>query len=610
MTMPDAVHPATLYLLGALILPFLRGRARQVFALTIPVLGFLNFFLIPKGVHWTFQLLDFELILGRADAWSLIFLNIFTVLSFVGILYILKENRALDLSAGLLYAGSAMGVAMAGDLLTMFFFWEMLTLGAVLCILARKTKDSGKAAYRYLLVHVFGGVVLLAGLVIHISTGLSNGLPMAEVIAFDKIGLSGLGSWLMFIGFGINCAWPLVGSWLTDTYPEASIGGVIFMATYTTKTAVFVLARTFPGEETLLWIGMAMATVPIFFAVIENDLRRVLAYSLINQVGFMIIGVGLGTAISMNGTAAHAYCHILYKALLFMSIGSVLYRTGKSKATELGGLYRSMPWTCIFCCIGAASISAFPLFSGFVSKSMIMSAVAADTEIWGTTIIWLAMLFASAGVFHHAGIKIPFFAFFSHDSGIRCKEAPLNQLIAMGIVAFLCIFVGTFPNAFLYKMLPNPETVYAPYTVGHVTDQLALLLFSALAFTLLMRAGLYPAEIRSTNLDFDWFYRKGGPMLYKAADKSLNKINAATHSRVVDGFIPRLGIFFTSAPSRILSWLATPVWLAQGLNSAEREKRREQLFERGQSGAFPIGITAILAVVLLGVLYVFSWFTR
>ncbi|MEM9479505.1 MAG: Na(+)/H(+) antiporter subunit D [Verrucomicrobiota bacterium] len=590
--MPDALPPFAIYLIGALLVPLLRGRARQAFALLIPVIGFVNFFNIVEGVHWTVPLLDFELILGRADAWSLIFLNIFTVLSFVGILYIIRENVALDLSAGLLYAGSAMGVVMAGDLLTLFFFWEMLTLGAVLCLLARRTEASGKAAYRYLLLHVLGGGVLLAGVVIHLGSGGS--------LAFDKIELAGPGPILMFLGFGINCAWPLVGAWLTDTYPEASIGGVVFMATFTTKTAVYVLARTFPGEEPLMWIGMAMATIPIFYAVIENDLRRVLAYSLINQVGFMIVGVGLGTPLSLNGTAAHAYCHILYKALLFMSIGSVIYRTGKSKATELGGLYRSMPWTCIFCCIGAASISAFPLFSGFVSKSMIMSSAAKE----GQVIIWLALLFASAGVFHHAGIKIPFFAFFSHDSGLRCKEAPANQLAAMGIVAFLCIFVGTFPNVFLYPMLPNVEASYAPYTVAHVTDQLALLLFSALAFTLLMRAGLYPAEIRSTNVDADWLYRRGGSVIYRVMDRLLNGLNALTKRLVVDKLVGALAQFFRNAPAHLLIGFAIPVWKTQGFTAAEIEEKRTAFFERSRLGAFPIGITAAIAVVMLGLLYV------
>ena len=597
--MPEALHPAALYLVGALIIPFLRGTLRQSVALAIPIAGLVNFFQIPEGVHWSFTLMDFELILGRADGWSLIFLNIFTVLSFVGILYILKENRSLDLSAGLLYAGAAMGVVLAGDLITLFFFWEMLTLGAVLCILARKTADAGRAAYRYLLVHVLGGVVLLAGLMIHLADGGS--------VAFDKIELSGLGAWLMFLGFGINCAWPIVGAWLTDTYPEASIGGVVFMATYTTKTAVYVLARTFPGEETLLWIGMAMATIPIFFAVIENDLRRVLAYSLINQVGFMVVGVGLGTPLSLNGTAAHAYCHILYKALLFMSIGAVLYRTGKSKATELGGLYRSMPWTCVFCCIGAASISAFPLFSGFVSKSMIMSSAAAQQTV-PTTVIWLALLFASAGVFHHAGIKIPFFAFFSHDSGIRCKEAPLNQLIAMGIVAFLCIFVGTFPNAFLYDMLPNTgaEASYVPYTVGHVTDQLALLLFSALAFTLLMRAGLYPAELRSTNLDFDWLYRRGGQSIYRIMDPALNGFNVLAKRVFIDGIADGARRFFDDGPSRILASIMVPWWRITGNSGDELREKTQNLYTQGRRGAFRIGVTACLAVLLLALLMLFS----
>ncbi|MDF1787144.1 MAG: proton-conducting transporter membrane subunit, partial [Verrucomicrobiales bacterium] len=415
------------------------------------------------------------------------------------------------------------------------------------------------------------------------------------------IELSGVGAWMIFLGFGINCAWPVLGAWLTDTYPEASGGGVIFMATFTTKTAVYVLARCFPGESGLIWIGMAMATIPIFYAVIENDLRRVLAYSLVNQVGFMVVGVGLGTAMSLNGTAAHAYCHILYKALLFMSIGSVIYRTGKSKATELGGLYRCMPLTCIFCCIGAASISAFPFFSGFVSKSMIMSSAAAE----GQVVVWLALLFASAGVFHHAGIKIPFFAFFSHDSGIRCKEAPLNQLLAMGIAAFLCIFVGTFPNAFLYTMLPDPGTSYEPYTVAHVTDQYALLLFSALAFTLLMRAGLYPAEIRSTNLDTDWFYRKGGGVFYRLFDRTLNAANRIVHHSVVDVGVQRLAYFLQHGPAKLVVVTMTPIWILRGVEGEELQHKQQAFYEDARWGAFPVGATAVFAVILLALLFLF-----
>ena len=591
-----AIPPMFIYLIGALLVPVFRGRLRQGFALLVPILGFLSYFQLSSHevgtVLWSPQFLDFTLELGRIDGWSLIYYNIFSLLSVIGIVYILKENSALEFSAGLLYAGAALGVVLSGDLISMFIFWEMLTIGATMFILARKVQRSTKAAYRYLMVHVLGGTILMAGIALHIyETGS---------IAFSQIGLSGTGSLLIFIGFGINCAWPLLGAWLTDTYPEASIGGVIFMATYTTKTAVFVLARTFPGETALIWIGATMAMLPIFYAVIENDLRRVLAYSLINQVGFMVVGVGLGTPLSLNGTAAHAYCHILYKALLFMSIGAVLYRTGKSKATELGGLYKSMPLTCIYCCIGAASISAFPFFSGFVSKSMVMSAAASG----GYIVVWLVLLFASAGVFHHAGIKIPFFAFFSHDSGLRCKEAPLNMQIAMGFTAFMCIFVGSFPNAFLYKMIPEAAT-YEPYTVGHITDQYALLFFSALAFTLLMRAGLYPAEVRSTNVDADWIYRKGGRTFYGLMDRALNSINAAAHKTFVGGFTTRLGELAAEGPTRALLLVMTPYWTIKGKNQEEQEALRSTIREQVDKGAFPIGITAWLSVLFLALLFLF-----
>lgn len=594
--MPDALPPFCIYLLGALIVPFLSGRVRQGFALLIPLVAFVNQFAITKGVHWTYQLLDFELILGRADAWSLLFLNIFSVISFVGILYIIKENKVLDLSAGLLYAGSAAGVVMSGDLISLFFFWEMLTIGAVLCLLARQTAASGKAAYRYLLVHICGGVLLIAGIVLHLSGGGS--------VAFNKIELSGLGAWLIFIGFGINCAWPLVGAWLTDTYPEASVGGLIFMASFTTKSAIYVLARTFPGEPVLLWMGVAMAVIPLFYAMIENDLRKVLAYCLINQVGFMVIGVGLGSPLALNGTAAHAYCHILYKALLFMAIGSVLYRTGKSKATELGGLYRSMPLTCLFCCIGALSIS-FPLFCGFVSKSMIISDAAAN----GYAVIWLVLLVGSVGVFLGAGLKVPFFAFFSRDSGLRCEEAPRNQLLAMGLVAALSIFVGTFPKVFLYPMLPYAaEASYEPYTVAHVTDLLALLLFAALGFTLLLRSGFYPAEVRSVNLGSEWLYRAGGALFYQWMDRGMNAANRLAGRLVLGKIIGGVNLFCEAGAVRLAALVLTPIWLAQGQNGEALENSRQALYRRARRGAFPIGLTACLAVLLLGLLSVMFLF--
>ena len=343
----------------------------------------------------------------------------------------------------LLYAGSALGAVFAGDLVSLVIFWEGAALGSVLLILGRRTPRATRAAMRYLVFQLVSGLLLLGGAVILIGdTGSA---------AFDHIGIESLAGVLIFVAFGIKCGFPLVHTWLTDAYPEATATGMVFLSAFSTKLAVYALARGYAGTEVLIPIGTAMTAFPIFYAVIENDLRRVLAYSMINQIGFMVVGVGIGTTLALNGTVSHVFSHVIYKALLIMSMGAVLHQTGRINGSELGGLYKSMPQTAGLCIVGAASISAFPLFSGFVSKSMILSAAAAE----GHWVIWIMLLFASAGVFHHSGIKIPYFAFFAHDSGIRTREAPLNMRIGMAMAAILCIVIGCYP-AWLYALLPLP----------------------------------------------------------------------------------------------------------------------------------------------------------
>lgn len=527
--MIKTVPPAALFIVGAFLVPLLRGKVKNIYLLLLPLIGLLNLINIPEGEHWEYPFLDYHLMLIHVDRISLIFGYIYHLISFIAMLYAININKNSEYVAGTVYAGSSLGVVFAGDFFSLFIFWEMMTLSSVFLIWARRTHASRSAGIRYAIVHIFGGLLLLMGILMHVhETGSLD---------VSYIGLKGLSSYLMFIGVGVNCAWPLLHNWLTDAYPEATIAGTVFLSVFTTKTAVYVLARAYPGTEILIWIGVIMTAFPIFYAVIENDLRRVLAYSLINQVGFMVVGIGIGTELSMNGAIAHVCNDILFKALLFMSMGAVMYRTGKINATDLGGLYKSMPLTCAFCIVGAASISAFPLFSGFVSKSMVMAASAEE----GLTAAWFILLFASAGVFHHAGIKIPFFAFFSHDSGIRVKEAPFNMLLAMGITAFLCIFIGSFPE-YLYSLLPYPVE-YIPYTSSHIMAQMQLLFFSALAFTLLMLSGIYPAEMRAVNLDADWFYRKGAKAFMWFISNPMALVSAKIN-RIVFDIIPS---FLTSA---------------------------------------------------------------
>ncbi len=493
--MTSSLHPALLLVVGALLIPLVRGSVRNAVVLLLPVLGFINLLSFEAGDSIYASIAGYELYLARIDKLSLLFGYLFHLAAFIGAVYSIHiHDDGVQPTTALMYAGSAVGAVFAGDLITLFIFWEMLAVTSVFQVWARRTEASFNSGMRYILIHISSGLLLLGGAAVrYVETGS---------LAFEHIELQGLGAWLLFFAIGIKCAFPLLHTWLVDAYPEATPTGTVFLSAFTTKAAVYAMARGFAGAEPLIWIGAAMAMFPIFFAVIENDLRRVLGYSMINQIGFMVVGVGLGEGMGVNGAVAHAFNDVFFKGVLFMSMGAVLMRTGRINGSDLGGLYKSMPWTTGFCIVGAASISAFPLFSGFVSKSIVMAEVANQ----GYLSVWLILLFASAGVFHHAGIKIPFFAFFSHDSGIRCEEAPRNMLIAMGIGATICIFNGVYP-ALLYSLLPYSMD-YVPYTASHILQQMQLLFFSALAFTVLKLTGIYPPELRSVNLDVDWFYRR------------------------------------------------------------------------------------------------------
>lgn len=485
------------FFLTALLLLWLPQRARYL-VLLLPVWGGLNlWFSAQHGSWFSLDLVGFTLELMRVDKLSLLFGYLFHIAALLALIFSLHVKDRIQQIAGLLYAGSALGAVFSGDLLSLFIFWELLALTSVWLIWATRTEASMQSGMRYLIFQVLSGVILLAGALVHYHG--------SESLAFDYIGLQAPGGVLLLIAVGIKCAFPFLHTWLTDGYPDATPTGTVFLSAFTTKVAVFALARMFPGTELLVYIGAAMTCFPIFYAVIENDLRKVLAYSLINQLGFMVCGVGIGTALALNGTVAHAFNDVIFKGLLFMTMGAVLHRVGHVLGSDLGGLHKTMPKTTVFCIVGAASISAFPLFSGFVSKSMVMTAMIEA----GHDYLWLMLLFASAGVFHHAGIKIPFFAFFAHDSGLRPKEAPTNMLVAMFIASMLCVAIGSYPSL-LYQLLPW-DNQYAPYDLTHTLTQLQLLFFSALAFVWLNKQGMYPPELRSVNLDMEWIYRRALP---------------------------------------------------------------------------------------------------
>jgi len=589
--MSNMLPPALIFVLGAVLIPFLRGKAKAGYMLALPVIVFITLLNLNMGNTWVVEFWGYELIMGRVDKLSLIFAYVFTIMAFLGILFALQVKDNLQHVSGLVYVGSTLGVVLAGDFLSLYLFWEIMAVSSTFLIIASRTRESREAGFRYILVHLIGGLFLLAGIVLYVQkTG---------TISFDYIGLTGIESYLIFIGIALNAAAIPLHAWLPDAYPMGTPTSTVFLSAFTTKSAVYLLIRTFPGADILIVIGGLMVSLPIFYAVLENDIRRVLSYSLMNQVGFMLVGIGIGTELALNGSVAHAFCHIIYKALLFMAAGSVLQMTGKIKCTEIGGLYKTMPLTCLFCMVGAASISAFPLFSGFVSKSMIISA-SAHEKIF---LIWMVLQFASTGVVDHAGIKVPFFTFFGHDSGIRAKEPPLNMLLAMGIAAFLCVGLGVYYQP-LYNLLPFPVH-YEPYTGGHVIGQLQLLMFGALAFTLLILSGYYVPEVRSKNLDADWTYRKLGRFAYKVIDKSLNSLNRISEG-VLMGFVKIMFTFFRSAAVNIAMFILVNFWLLVGYRGKRLEIKKQRLYDDILHGTLPIGIGTAVTITFVLLIYLLT----
>ena len=488
------VHPGLLLIIGAWALPFLKGPAHRLAMLLLPAAALAVCLQMTPGIYGEVSFLGQSLVFGRVDPLSLLFSYVFSIMAFIGMVYSLHVREDTQHVTALTYAGAALGVTFAGDLLSLYVFWELMAVSSALLVWQRRTTTALAAGFRYLLVHVFGGLILLAGIILHWSQ--TGSLAFADLQTF-----SGSAAWaLILVAFLLNAAVPPLGAWLPDAYPEATVTGAVFMTAFTTKSAVYVLIRGFAGTEILVWLGAAMAVYGVVYAVLENDARRLLAYHIVSQVGYMVCGVGIGTALALNGAAAHAFAHILYKALLFMGAGAVLEVTRLRKLSDMGGLYKTMPITLGLYMIGAFAISAVPLFSGFVSKSMVVTAAGESHR----ALIFLMLALASSGTFLHTGLKLPYYMFFGKDSGVRGQEPPRNMLVAMGLAAAACVLIGIFP-ALLYSQLPNPVD-YVPYTLQHITATLGMLVFTSLGFFLLLKHLDPEAKI---SLDTDWFYRRG-----------------------------------------------------------------------------------------------------
>ncbi len=559
--MTELISPALILVLGALLIPLTRGHLRTGVLLTFPLFTLWAVWQVADGVAGSITFLEYAIEPVEGSPVRRLFATVFSIMVFLGSLFAFKTARWYELAAAYAYAAGAIGVCFAGDLITLFLYWELMALFSTIIVWCGGTPGARAAGIRYAIMHLLGGVILKVGIEgVVFATGSVQIVPM---LATD------FSTWMILLGILINAAAPPVSAWLADAYPEASPTGSVFLSAFTTKTAVLALILLFPGEPVLIGVGLYMIMYGIIYALLENDARRILAYSIVNQVGFMVCAVGIGTEMALNGAAAHAFAHIIYKALLFMAAGVVLYRTGKSLCTDLGGLFRTMPFTTCMGIIGALSISSFPLTSGFTTKTLISQAAVNENLF----VVYMLLTAASAGVFLHAGIKFPWFVFFQKDSGLRPKDAPWNMALAMAGCAFICILLGVAPQL-IYGLLPYPVD-YVAYSSYKVVFYLQLLLFSGLAFFLLLPLMKRTLTI---SLDTDWLWRR----LFKAVQLALEAIGVT-----VAGYLER-GRFRSARFGRYLAH--------RYLGNPHAEDRLEKsVFGRSWS----IGTTALWISILL-----------
>lgn len=578
----NSFPPAAPFILGACLLPLFSRHTRSLLFLVFPVLAFGILLNLEPGSSLTFRFLNYNLVLSRVDRLSLAFGYVFTMIAFLGGIYGFHLKDTGQQVAALLYGGSALGAVFAGDFFTLFVFWEMMAASSVWLIWARRTECSTPAGIRYILVHLFGGSVLLAGILYHV-TGTGS-------MEFTRLE-GGLASYLILFGFALNAAIPPLHAWLSDSYPEATVTGAVFLSAFTTKTAVYVLARGFAGWEILMWAGTIMAVYGVVFAFLENDIRRILAYHIISQVGYMVAGVGLGTEAAINGSTAHAFAHILYKGLLFMGAGTVLYATGRSKLTDLGGLRQAMPLALLLYMIGALSISGFPFFSGFVSKSLVIHAA----ELSHEELVAFLLHLASVGTFLSIGLKLPYFTWFGPQRSLGPAPVPSSMYAGMALAGGINVVIGIYPK-FLYDLLPFPVD-YRPYTPSHLMETTQLLLFTGLAFWLLIGKVSGKATI---SLDFDWFYRKPARLSRRLMVLSLSRLFdfSESHSLGTARFLAKVSF--------------NPVgYLTTGLRPMSH-RSEEGAHEWSEAGKYdpdrhrlPVGI--IVIVVLLSFVGLLAW---
>ena len=490
-----AFPPALILLLTVACWPFLNTSLRRLLLVGAPLATLLQVFTLQEGMGWQATFLLYEVRPFEVDALRLTFGLAFALVTTVAGIYAWHHEDPKEQAAALLYAAGALTVVFAGDLFTLLVGWEIMAVASTLVVWRGGTLEARTAGFRYLIQHLLGGSLLLAGILLHVTEGGSlTASALTEGWSWGK--------GLILVGILVNAGMPPFHTWIPDAYPKGTVTGSVFLSAFSTKTAVFALALLFPGWEILLPLGIIMTLWGVYYAVLANDIRLILAYHIISQVGYMVAAIGAGGDLGINAGSAHAFNNLLYKTLMFMAAGAVLHAVGRTKLTDLGGLAPQMKWVVALYLVGAASISGFPLFNGFVSKAMALEAA----KVGGGYTAYYLLVFAAIGTFLSVGIKLPYYTWFYRSKGLQVQRpVPRNMLWAMGILAFLCVGFGA--EDALFNILPHAME-QSFYSVYNIVEVLQLSLFTFIVFWAYRHHMIGEAKIA---LDVDWFYRRPAP---------------------------------------------------------------------------------------------------
>ena len=539
------VPPWTAYLLAAAVVLWAPRRVGTAVAVALTALTVPWLFVVPAGSSLPVAALGFEQVLFRVDALARPVAALFGFVAAINVLYGYGTDAdARQTAYSLLYMGAGVAAVVAGDWLTLLVSWELLAVTATVLVW-HHGGDAVRPAFRYAVYHLIGGAFLVAGIALHYTAtgtfvydgGLTAGLPTA----------------LAVVGVGVNLGFVGLHAWLPETYPRPHVAASVVLVGFTTKVAVYALARiALDGSLTVAWLGAVMVGFGVTQAILQTDMRRLLSYHIVSQVGYMVVAVGIGTSAGLTGAFAHLTANVLYKGLLFMVAGAIVVRTGEGSLKKLGGLAREMPVTFGTFLVAALAISGVPGFSGFVSKGLVTKAV----ESAGAELLWWVLIVGSVGT-------VLSFAKFGYYAFVRRPPEPVDaapasraQLAAMVVIAVPSVLFGIFPEAFLGAFAGSPGE-FEPYATSELAKALAVTVAGVVAFALVKER---LARVRP--VDVDRILNPAGATLATSTSAVAIGVGAAG-TRAGAGLARRLGSFagrdrVTAEPSlRAALWTLT-----------------------------------------------------